>query len=168
VVLVIGAVAGEFCMVPLLGAVGEVVFWQFCAAPFVGVEAVVVLPLFTVDVVVVPFVVVCAFGAVVFGFVAAGLVAVGFVVAVALRQFCVLVFFVPFVVVGVVGLVVVFGVVGGLGGGFVVCATAGTARLTRSPAAETKPRIARELMRPDSPFQRRQSLVLVTHSISEV
>jgi hypothetical protein len=162
-------------MVPLLGAVGEVVFWQFCAAPFVGVEAVVVLPLFTVDVVVVPFVVVCAFGAVVFGFVAAGLVAVGFVVAVALRQFCVLVFFVPFVVVGVVvvgglvvGLVVVFGVVGGLGGGFVVCATAGTARLTRSPAAETKPRIARELMRPDSPFQRRQSLVLVTHSISEV
>jgi len=107
-----------------------------------------------VEVVVVedPFVLVCVFGVLEFGF----------VVVVCLGQFVV---FLLLVVVGVVvagwvmGVVGVVGVVGG-----VVCAMAGTARLTRSPAAEAKPRIARELMRLDSPFQLRQGQILNTQS----
>jgi hypothetical protein len=105
----------------------------------VPVEVVVVVPLFTVDEVDVPFVVVVAFGV--------ALVPVVVVADVPGGQFCIL------VVVVVAGVVVVV-----VGGGFVVvfvvvvvCANAGTAMLTTSPATEARPRIARELMRLCSP-----------------
>src|SRR5579884_759553 len=120
-----GAVLGAFCIVPF-GAAGDVLFGQLGGTPFATglvpvaseetplpvVEEVVVVPLLTVDVVLVPFdvpfTVVCAFGTVEFG-----LVAVGLVVVAALRQFWVVfvvvfvVLFVFFVLLVVGGLVVV-------------------------------------------------------------
>lgn len=144
---VIGCVAGVFCMLPgivVLVQFGVVVAAGVCVVVVpaavglvlvtgvpgvvVPVEVVVVVPLFTVDEVDVPFVV---------------------VVEVPGGQFCILVV----VVVFVAGVVVVV-----VGGGFVVvfvvvvvCANAGTAILTTSPATEARPRIARELMRLHSP-----------------
>ncbi len=136
-----------FCIVPVPG----MVFVQFIVVvllvpvvPVVPVvvfvvaggvcDVVVVVPLFTVDVVVVPLVVVVAFGFVAF--------ALPFVADVPGGQFGigrVAGFVVGFVVVVVDGGVVVVGVV--------VCAKAGTAMLTTSPATDAKPNIARELMR---------------------
>lgn len=152
VVPFIGWVAGEFCIVP--GVLAQFAVFMPVFAPIVPVVpgavvvdvlvvgeplVVVVLPLFTVELVDEPLVVVVVFGVV--------LVEPGPIVVVADDpggQFCMLVFvFVVGVVVVVVGVVVVLGVVGVV----VVCANAGTAMLATSPATEAKPRIARELMR---------------------
>jgi len=122
-------VAAGVCVVVVPGALGLVLVTG------VPGEVVVVVPLFTVDEVDVPLVVVVAFGIV--------LVPVVVIADVPGGQFCMLVV----VVVFVAGVVVVV-----VGGGFVVvfvvvCANAGTAILTTSPATEARPRIARELMR---------------------
>jgi hypothetical protein len=94
---------------------------------------VVVVPLVCVEVVEVPLVVTVAFG-LAFGFVVVALVPGG--------QFGILGFVVVLPFVGVVvWLVVGFGLVG------YVCAIAGVAKLTTSPAMDARPRIARELMR---------------------
>ncbi len=166
VVPVIGAVEGEFCIVPFgmqfafvpLVMVGVCVVVVPVPVGFVFVtgvpgvvgvvpggfvELVVVVPLFVVVVVDVPLVVVVVFGV---------LLVVVFVDAdVPGGQLVVVVAGVVVVVGGVV--VVVVGVVGGfvvvvVG---VVCANAGTAILTTSPATEARPSIARELMRLRSP-----------------
>lgn len=181
---VIGAVAGVFCIEPGM-------FAQFAFVPLVMVgvcdvvvpvpvglvvvtgvpgvvvvvpggfvELVVVVPLFVLVVVDVPLVVVVVFGVLlVVVFVVADvpggqLVVVGFVVVVGVV--------VGFVVVVVVGVVWLFVVV-------VVCANAGTAILTTSPATEARPSIARELMRLRSPdIGKIKSLTLHTHRFIEV
>jgi hypothetical protein len=167
VVPFIGAVAGAFCGIVVLVQFGIVVIPGVCdvvvPVPFgfvlvtgvpgvftpvllVPLDVVVVVPLLTVDDVDVPFVVVVAFGV---GFVIV-FVPVVVVADVPGGQFCNELLVVVFVggvavVVVVVGVVVLWFVV------VVVCANAGTAILTTSPAAEARPRIARELMRLDSP-----------------
>jgi hypothetical protein len=95
---------------------------------------VVVVPLLTVELVEVPFVVTVAFGF------ALGLVVVALVPG---GQFGMFGFVVVLLFVVVVGLVV-GGFVLGVG---VVCAKAGRAKLTTSPAIDARLRIARELMR---------------------
>jgi hypothetical protein len=161
VVPFIGAVAGAFCIgvvvlvqfivvvlaVPLTPGVADVVVpvpvgfvWvtgvpgTVAPVPLGVVEDVVVVPLVVVDVVVVPFVVTVAFGLVA--------LALPVVAEVPGGQFGMLVVVVDLVVVGVVVVVLVFVFVL-----VVVCAKAGTAILTTSPATEARPRIARELMR---------------------
>jgi hypothetical protein len=150
-------VAAGVCVVVVPVAVGFVLVTGVPGV-VVPVEVVVVVPLFTVDEVDVPFVVVVAFGV--------ALVPVVVVADVPGGQFCI------FVVV----VVVVAGVVVVVGGGFVVvlvvvvvCANAGTAILTTSPATEARPRIARELMRLSSPRKLFvESLIWVTQSPFEL
>lgn len=176
VVPVIGAVEGVFCIVPFgmqfaflpLVMVGVCVVVVAVPVGFVVVTGVpgvvvvvvpggfvvfvVVVPLFVLVVVDVPLVVVVVFGVLLVDVfvdaeVPGGQLVVGGVV----------------VVVGVVvgGFVVV--VVG------VVCANAGTPKLTTSPATDARPSIARELMRLRSPDNReRKSLVLHTHPSCEL
>ena len=170
VVPVIGAVAGVFCIVPFGTQFGLVplVMPGVCVVVvpvpvgFVFVTGVpgvvgvvpggfdvlvVVVPFFVVVVVDVPLVVVVVFGVLLVVVFVAADVPGGQVVVVVVGGVVV-------VVVGVVGgfVVVVVGV---------VCANAGTAILTRSPATEARPSIARELMRLRSPDNReRKSLVL--------
>lgn len=161
VVLVVGAVAGgAFCIVP-----GVVVLVQFGVVLAPGVCVVVVpVPAGLLCVTGVPGVVVPVVPLVVVVDVV-GLDVVfdvfGPVVVVAVvpgGQFCMVllvVVFVAGVVVVVVGAVVgvVVGVVGYVG---VVCANAGTAMLTTSPATEARPRMARELMRLCSPRSKKE------------